>query len=344
MARKLRIEFPGAIYHVTLRGNARNRIFLEPRNYERFLWRLSESADTYNVRVYLFCLMVNHAHIVLETPEGNLSRFMQSLETGYTVYFNLRHGRTGHLTQGRYGARLVEGDHYLLSLSRYVHLNPAFVKSVEKLCLRDRMEHVRRYPWSSYRSYIGKQEPFDFVDYDPVLAQMTGAKSGRRRRYRAFVESGLAETDEEFREAMKQSPLGIGSQEFRDRARRWYQDLVAKSDHPEDAIFRRQTRALSVDRILAILVEELGTSREEICRRRRDSTARPIASKVLCKYGGLTQRQVGRLLGLKTGTSVSLQLRKLRELTATDARTRRTLKRVEGRLKEEREKLHPERG
>ena len=82
MARNLRVEFPGAIYHVTMRGNARGKIFLEPRNYERFLWRLSESADTYNVRIYLFCLMVNHAHIVLETPEGNLSRFMQSFETG----------------------------------------------------------------------------------------------------------------------------------------------------------------------------------------------------------------------------------------------------------------------
>jgi len=348
MARRLRVEFPGAIYHVTLRGNARGRIFLDPRNYERFLWRLSESADTYNVRIYLFCLMVNHAHLVVETPEGNLSRFMQSLETGYTVYFNMRHARAGHLTQGRYGAKLVEGDpaaprlrrgsDYFLSLSRYVHLNPAFVRSVKELPLKDRIQHVRRYPWSSYGSYIGRSKALDFVDYGPVLAQMAGGKNEKRKRYREFVESGLAETDEEFREAMKASRHCIGGEDFRNRVGRLYESLVAKSDHPEDVTFRRQTERIPVDRILEILELELGTSREAICRRHRDSTVRPIASRMLCKYGGLTQREVGRILGLRTGTGISLQLRKLTGLMATDTRLKRIVERVEKRLDVERQR------
>jgi putative transposase len=91
MARKLRVEYPGAIYHITHRGNGKMRIFSDDHDRERFLLRLVESLDTYNVRLYMFCLMKTHVHLVCETPEGNISRFMQSLTTGYTVYYNLRH-------------------------------------------------------------------------------------------------------------------------------------------------------------------------------------------------------------------------------------------------------------
>jgi REP element-mobilizing transposase RayT len=131
MARKLRVEYPGAIYHITHRGNAKQPVFSDDHDRERFLLRLAESVDTYNVRLYMFCLMKNHIHLVCETPEGNVSRFMQSLITGYTVYYNLRHESSGHLFQGRFGSKLVEGDSYLLALTRYVHLNPVYIAAVE---------------------------------------------------------------------------------------------------------------------------------------------------------------------------------------------------------------------
>ena len=114
MPRQVRVEFPGAIYHITIRGNGRQSIFGDDRDRERFLRRLAESVEAYGIRLYLFALMSNHAHFLCETPSVNLSRFMQSLETGYTVYFNLRHRTSGHLFQGRYKAKLVEGDEYLL--------------------------------------------------------------------------------------------------------------------------------------------------------------------------------------------------------------------------------------
>ena len=136
MPRQLRVQFPGAIYHVTIRGNGRDDIFVNDHDRERFLRRLAESLETYGVRLYLFCLMSNHVHLVLETPRGNLSRFMQSVETGYTVYYNFRHNRTGHVLQGRYGAKLVEGNEYLLNLSRYVHLNPVFIDKIKNLSLK----------------------------------------------------------------------------------------------------------------------------------------------------------------------------------------------------------------
>ena len=129
MARPLRVEYEGAVYHVAVRGNARQAIFRDDADREHFLGVLAESVGSFEVRLYLYCLMSNHVHLVLETPRANLGRFMHRWQTAYTVYFNRRHRRVGHLVQGRYGAWLVERDAYLLRLSRYVHLNPVFVRS-----------------------------------------------------------------------------------------------------------------------------------------------------------------------------------------------------------------------
>ena len=117
MARKLRVHFEGAIYHVTLRGVERRRLFDDEDDRERFMDRLGVYAEECRIRLYMFCLMTNHVHLLLETPEANLSVFMQKLQTAYTIYYNLRHDRTGHLVQGRFGAKLVEGNEYLLMLS-----------------------------------------------------------------------------------------------------------------------------------------------------------------------------------------------------------------------------------
>lgn len=110
MARKLRVQYEGAISHVTVRGVERRRIFDDDADRERFLNRLGEAVAEYGVRLYLFCCMRNHAHVVCETPRANLSAFMHKLQTAYTVYYNLRHRRAGHLMQGRFGAEPVAGD------------------------------------------------------------------------------------------------------------------------------------------------------------------------------------------------------------------------------------------
>lgn len=170
MARHLRVEFPGAIYHVTCRmiGDGRldrSQLFLDDRDRERFLGCLSERVERYNIRLYLFVLMTNHFHFVLETPEANCSRFMQSLCTAYSVYYNRRHSRHGHLLDGRFKGKLVEGEDYLLALTRYVHLNPVQVKAMAQKPLDQKITYVRQYPWSSYQSYTGRSKALDFVDY-----------------------------------------------------------------------------------------------------------------------------------------------------------------------------------
>lgn len=132
MARPLRIMYAGAFYHVTARGNERKKIFLSHIDYEKFLSYLTDAIHKYGVALHAFVLMANHYHLIVETPKANLSAFMHVLNSAYTTYFNLKRRRSGHLFQGRYKALLVDKDHYLLELSRYIHLNPVRAGITEK--------------------------------------------------------------------------------------------------------------------------------------------------------------------------------------------------------------------
>ena len=195
MARQLRVQYAGAIYHVTIRSNGKEELFGDDTDRRYFLSRMAEAAETHKVRVYLLCLMTNHTHLVIETPNANVSRFMHSVVTGYGVYYNLRHNRHGHVTQGRFGAKLVKGNEHLLKLSRYVHLNPVKIKKMRSRPPGERVKYLREYRWSTYQSYIGRTAPMKFIDYGPMLSLMDGRKKERPARYRRFVESGIAEDD-----------------------------------------------------------------------------------------------------------------------------------------------------
>ena len=321
MARPLRVEYEGAIYHVTVRGNERRAIFRDDRDRQRFLARLADCVEAHGVRLYLFCLMTNHLHLMLETPGANLSRFMHRLQTAYAIYFNRRHRRAGHLTQGRYGACVVRGENYLLRLGRYIHLNPVFVGAAKKLPVQERVTLLRKYRWSSYRSYIGRAAPLDFVDYAPMLA-MTRAPSKAKRppEYRKFVESAIAESDEDLRRIMSASPLAIGSEKFVHWVRGMHDKLTGKGGRTEDVTLRRRSRRLPAERVIEIVCRQLGADREEVIRQRKDSLLRPITARMLCRYSGLTQRQAGELLDLSTGAAVSMQLKALAAAAAAAAK------------------------
>ncbi|MEJ2696952.1 MAG: transposase [Candidatus Sulfobium sp.] len=142
MARPLRIEYDGALYHVTSRGNERKRIFRDDEDRAAFLDTLLKVNERYNWMCHAYCLMNNHYHLIIETPDGNLSQGMRQLNGVYTQLFNRRHHRVGHLFQGRFKTILIEKEGYLLEVSRYVVLNPVRAKAVE------RPEHWK---WSSYR-------------------------------------------------------------------------------------------------------------------------------------------------------------------------------------------------
>jgi REP element-mobilizing transposase RayT len=329
MARLARVEYEGAIYHVTIRGNNRRDLFGDDRDRLRFLERLEDEAQECAVRIYAFCLMRNHVHLVGETLRANLGRFMHKLETAYTIYYNKRHRESGHLMQGRYGAKLVEGDEYLLALTRYVHLNPVYIGAMTNKPLEERARALRTYPWSSYRSYLG-MKAWGFVQTGPLLAMMSSQRQGRRRvEFQRFMEAALAENDEEFLAIYRGSRLGIGGENFLAKLESLYGESAGKRNNVEDVVLRRTGRRLDSDRILAVVCRHLGVKPGEERCRRRGSWTRAVGARMLSRFGGLTQREIAGRLGVGTGKSVSDQLHRLSEALATDKTLDRLVNAVE---------------
>lgn len=305
------MQFEGALYHVTFRGNARDILFRDDRDRARLVKRLAQASCDYEVDLLMYCLMSNHVHLLVGTPRANLSAFMGSVLTGYSVYFNLRHNRVGHLTQGRFGSPIVEGDTYLLRLSRYLHLNPVFTKAWKEKPLKARIDALRRYNWSSYRAYTGLAQPPEWMRREPLLALVSEGRKRREQAYRQYVEAGLAETDEEFLEVLHRSPLGLGSDAFLEELRDQYQCASGKRARQEDVALRRKTRRLSAAAVEGLLREQ-GMGMDIISVQRRDCTARMLAVYAYTRHAGLTQREVAARLGMRSGSSVSHQLRLLR--------------------------------
>ena len=181
MARPLRIEYEGAVYHVTSRGNARQGIFLDDDDRTGFLEILGRVVERYSWICHAYCLMTNHYHLLIETPDANLSRGMQFLNGVYTQWFNRRHQRVGHLLQGRFKGILVEKESHLLELARYIVLNPVRAKMVRS---------VRDWPWSSYRATSGQVDVPDFLAIDWILSQLDSDRGPAICAYRTFVRQG----------------------------------------------------------------------------------------------------------------------------------------------------------
>lgn len=178
----MRIEYDGAVYHVTSRGNARKAIYKDDSDRESFLEVLRKVNSRYNWLCHAYCLMNNHYHIVIETPDGNLSRGMRQLNGVYTQLLNNRHNRVGHIFQGRYKAILIQKETHLLEVCRYVVLNPVRARSVQK---------PEEWPWSSYCGTMGIEKAHPVVTTDWILGQFGTRRKQAQGRYRAFVEEGI---------------------------------------------------------------------------------------------------------------------------------------------------------
>ena len=181
MARPLRIEFAGALYHVTARGNAQADIFVDDADRQQFLGLLHHTVDRCDWYCHAYCLMGNHYHLLIETASPTLAKGMKFLNGTYTQTFNRRHQRVGHVFQGRYKAILVQKDAHLLELARYIVLNP----------VRAQMVHTARdWPWSSYRATAGQVPPLACLTTDWVLAGFAKTQAVAQQRYREFVQQG----------------------------------------------------------------------------------------------------------------------------------------------------------
>lgn len=181
MARPLRLEFPGALYHITSRGDRREDIYDDEDDRLLFYDVLNEVYERYNWRIHAFCLMSNHYHLIVETPDANLSIGMRHLNGVYTQRFNAKQHRVGHVFQGRYKAILVQKESYLLELSRYIVLNPVRARMVRS---------AKDWPWSSYRATVGQDEIPKWLYTDWLLSDYSKQRATAIRYYKKFVADG----------------------------------------------------------------------------------------------------------------------------------------------------------
>jgi REP element-mobilizing transposase RayT len=213
MPRPPRIDFPDAVYHVTSRGNGRADIFHSDDDRRRFLAQLAHHLRLTGVVLYAYVLMDNHYHLLVRTPRANLSAFIQRLLTSYALYARYKHRRPGHIFQGRFKAKLVEDDVYLLAVTRYIHLNPVKIAACRRMTRRQRLDRLEAFPWSSYRGYAAAASMEEFVCYD-VLREYGRDQAAARRHYRAYMAACLMEDDRPMQEAMSVSRYAIGGDAF----------------------------------------------------------------------------------------------------------------------------------
>jgi len=213
MPRPPRIDFPDAVYHVTSRGNGRAEIFHSDDDRERFLAQLTHHLHLCAVDLYAFALMENHVHLLCRTPRANLSRFMQRLLSSYALYSRYKHRHPGHLFQGRFKAKLVEDELYLLAVTRYIHLNPVKIAACRRLSAQERLARLAAYRWSSYGGYVAAAKAQEFVNYE-VLKEYGRDLPAARRQYGIYVRACLIEDDSPLLEAMAASRYAIGSSAF----------------------------------------------------------------------------------------------------------------------------------
>ena len=182
MARPLRVEFNGALYHVTARGNARQKIFFNDTDRIAFLKNLAYCLALHNVILHAYVLMGNHYHLFVETPDGNLSAFMRDVNGNYSQWFNFVHKRVGHLFQGRYKSFVIDGDSYLFEIARYIVLNPVRARLVA---------HPRDWKWSSYKATAGHIKTPDWLTTDWILGTFSKSRLEAQKQYRTHVKEGI---------------------------------------------------------------------------------------------------------------------------------------------------------
>ena len=221
MVRPLRVEYPGACYHVINRGNRREQIFFSENDYKLFIEKLSVFSELFDVIIHCYGLMPNHFHLMLMTKNANLSKFMQLFTTSFTISMNNRYHKPGHLFQGRYKAQLVESKLYKNDLSRYIHLNPVKVKSCEDLSLLYIKKYLHNYRWSSFQNYIGIVRKPKWLNRNYVLSDWGETSSEKIIHYRHFVEEGLlTDNFQKLEDSCVKSIIGTDS--FRDKILKKY--------------------------------------------------------------------------------------------------------------------------
>ncbi len=315
MARPLRIEYEGALYHITARGNEQNPIYREKGDYQKFLEILSELPQRYNVIIHGYVLMGNHYHLLIETPKGNITRVMHYLNATYTGYFNKKYKRIGHLFQGRYKGFLIEKERYLLSISRYLHLNPVRAGVVKR---------PEEYIWSSYPAYTGRRKE-GWLTCDWILGQYSRDEARAKRLYRAFINEGLTLRESPF-DTLKAGILG--SEGFIEEIKK----KIKLKKHREIPESKRLASSIKYEDVIAAVIKRFRIRKQDIRESgRRNNLPRKIALYLLRRHTDTSNEELGRYFRIGY-TAVSHAALRLKREMEKDKRLKRTVQEIEKEL------------
>jgi len=324
MARALRIQYPGAYYHVTCRGNDRKRIFGDDKDRNEFLKLLENSLDVYRVNLYSYVLMSNHFHFLIQTPAGNLSEFMRHFNVCYTGYYNYRHSRSGHLYQGRYKSFLVDVDNYLLEVSRYLHLNVVRVHNLKTASLDEKINLLESYKWSSLPGYISKNKIEKFVKYDLILSL-----SGSRASYYKFILEGLNKDIKDPFKGIKNGGI-LGGDKFLKKIKKEYLEYGSKREQP---IYRElKSGTVKPKDLINEAAKYFNIKKEEFLIKQGDGIKRGILGELLYKYSKLKQKDIGKILGNIDYSAVSKLRIRLKKKMEENGEIKKQFKELERKI------------
>jgi len=305
MARPLRIEYPGAWYHIMNRGRRGERVFQDARDRQAFVELLEKISEMFKVGVTAYCLMPNHFHLLIQTPEGNLTRCMRHLGGVYTQLYNRRHGQDGQLFRGRYKAILIEENEYLLGLVHYIHHNP--LKAGLAARLKD-------YPWTSHHGYLSSSDTWAWLNVRPVLSRFSDDPVKARQGYRQYMARG---GDEELEGifSRKKLPAVLGNQEFVQKIKDCFFPSKSAPEVPDSRFL-----APSAPEVTAAVCEAYGIREEELHWTRRGFTNEPrnVAVYLLRTLCGKTLPEIGALFSIRNYSTVSSILARVNKQLAVD--------------------------
>ena len=313
MSRPLRIEYADAWYHVLNRGRRSENVFLKKRDYMCFLELLIESTELWNVRIAAYCLMPNHYHLLLQTPDANLSRCMRHINGIYTQRFNRLHQCDGQLFRGRYKSILIDVDSYLLQLVRYIHKNPLQGGLVDRL---------DTYAWSSHKAYISNAKKWDWLYKEFVLSMLSDDKKHHRQAYREFLaEDDFTEINKIFEGA--KFPSVLGSERFINRIRDKFFDQKSHEEVPESRLL-----APSRERIKRVVCETYRVNEEVLLKSKRGTFNEPrnVAIYLCRRLRADRLDEICQEFGMKRYSTASSVLERVK---VHQSRDRRFQKRVE---------------
>ena len=326
MARPLRIEYANAWYHILNRGRRGERVFADSQDYVKFIDVLVDTCEQWNLRVAAYCLMPNHYHLLVQTPDANISRCMRHIDGVYTQRFNRRYECDGSLFRGRYKSILVEADSYLLTLVRYIHRNPLKAGLTRRLS---------GYPWSSHKGYLSRARKWDWLNKDPVLSMLSKSKAEQVKSYRQFISAEDDRVDEVRRVLeRKKWPSILGTKSFINKVK-----IRFFSEKTDDEVPQSRELAPTPAQIKTAVCRHYRINNDELQVSKRGvfNEPRNVAIYLTRRLRGDSLQQIGEQFGIRKYSSVSSVIERLKLVIAEDRKLRKRVDSIASALSKSQE-------